>query len=306
MRWKDTIYNHEAAPPPGLWDKIAQDLDNDFVVFRNRLYDVEVAPPENSWEQITSKTAVFSENKPKIFRIRKEFRIAVAAAITGILFMTINYFITGNGDKVTGNRNTTGRQQASEEAHRQPAENSPATGSTNKNIESERGRGTKSSLIAANSTGNAAKKESLQDLSNPFYSERLTVEAPQAAYVPTEGMKFTDRYDLGNRSSKKIRNLNGEIREDIRLIDLPNSYFFMTGPNGQSIRVSSKFRNTIQYLNGSQKEEMLDVILRESRYWRNQFKLWKEEVGQAEFVPTINNFMDISELMKLLQQHNRQ
>lgn len=303
MRWKDTIYNHEAAPPPGLWNKIAQELDNDFVVFRSRLYDAEVAPPENSWKCIASKATHFSGNKPKIFRIRKEFRVAIAAAITGILFLTINYFITGNEDKVTGN---TGRQQASEKASSQPAGNGQATGSADKNTESKMGGSTKSSLVAANSTGKSAKKEVLRDLSNPFYSERLTVEAPKAAYVPTEGMKFTDRYDLGSRSSKKIRNLNGEIREDIRLIDLPNSYFFMTGPNGQSIRVSSKFRNTIQYLNGSQKEEMLDVILRESRYWRNQFNLWKEEVRQAEFVPTINNFMDISELMKLLQQHNLQ
>ena len=94
------------------------------------------------------------------------------------------------------------------------------------------------------------------------------------------------------------------MKEDVSLLDLPNSYFLMTGPNGQSVRVSSKFRNTIQYLNGSSNEELLDVILRESRYWRNQFKEWKEEVGHSTFIPSAENFMDIAELMKLLQQHN--
>jgi len=304
MSWKDTIYNHETAPPPGLWNKIAQELDDDFVVFRNRLYDVEIVPPESNWEQIVSKTASATENKPKIFRIRKEFQVAIAAAITGILFLTINYFITGNEEEIN---NRTRQQPVSEKSLQQPPNNAPAiSGTTNNNVDSERGGSTKSSLIAANATRNADKKAASRNLSNPFYSEKLTLEAPQTAYVPKEETSFTDRYDLGSRSSKKIRNLNGEIREDIRLIDLPNSYFFMTGPNGQSIRVSSKFRNTIQYLDGSQKAEMLDIILKESGYWRNQFKLWKEEVGHSTFVPTMNNFLDISELMKLLQQHDRQ
>lgn len=109
---------------------------------------------------------------------------------------------------------------------------------------------------------------------------------------------------MGNSFSKRVRNLKGEIKEDITLLDLPNSYFLMTGPDGQSIRVSSKFRNTIQYLNGAGNEELLDVILRESRYWKNIFREWKEKVSNSTFVPAANNFMDITELTQLLHQNN--
>ena len=297
MKWKNELYNHEVNPPVQVWNRIVHDLDNECLVFRNRLYDVEIPPPENSWKLIQQTLDTPQITAPNNFSIKKGLRIAAAAALIGICFFTANYFITdSNKNNITGQKalpaNEAGNHQKNEPPVAERDTANVATPETHK------------PLIASHTTPKKYKTHPSTSASNNFYTEDDAFNAPPVSSVPYDNTAITDRYDLDHAAARRIRNLNGEIKEDVRLLDLPNSYFLMTGPNGQSVRVSSKFRNTIQYLNGSGKEELLDVILRESQYWRNQFKAWKEQVGHSTFIPSPENFMDISELMKLLQQHS--
>jgi hypothetical protein len=238
------------------------------------------------------------DGRPETTGLKKWLRIAAAAALVGVSFFTINYFITGGADtdRTTAD-NESAPAQLPKDQHQQP-------GHTDNN---EMVTPIKPIPLIASHTRTSQKRSgSAGDDGYNFYKEEAAYSAPPVSSIPGDNTAITDRYSLEHAAVRQIRNLKGEIKEDVSLLDLPNSYFLMTGPNGQSVRVSSKFRNTIQYLNSSGNEELLDVILRESQYWRNQFSTWKEQVGHSTFIPSAENFMDIAELMKLLQEpHNK-
>ncbi len=292
MKWKNELYNHEVNPPDNVWNRIVHDLDNEFLEFKTRLYHVEIDPSDDSWELIERSLDTPFVAPSRGLNIKKVLRIAAAAALIGISFFSVNYFIAGSDKSKTTAHKTPNPDTTYHNQTHQPVVKDDNS-SVPVNV-----RPMMASHIA--NKKNKAKANATAD----FYIEDKTYSPPPVSLVPDDNTAITDRYDLYQTAIKRIHNLKGEVKEDVSLLDLPNSYFLMTGPNGQSVRVSSKFRNTIQYLNGSSNEELLDVILRESRYWRNQFKEWKEEVGHSTFIPSAENFMDIAELMKLLQQHN--
>ncbi|MFT3947336.1 MAG: hypothetical protein QM763_10220 [Agriterribacter sp.] len=329
MEWNKKIYDHEIIPPENVWSKIVHDLDNEFILFKDKLFHAGEAPPENMWSKIAGDLdneyiifkdklfnaeetpppaawnniqAILNNNtagKAPVVSLSKILKITAAAAVIGILFLTTNYFI--NTNKTITDNHTTAQQTT------KPGE---SVGTEKNNVqhdvvaEQPAQPSEKSKSLIASNTG--VRKNRIQENNKQInvYSDGGSVTTPSLAFVDAEQSAATDKYDLGSSFSKRVHNLKGEIKEDISLLDLPNSYFLMTGPNGQSIRVSSKFRNTIQYLNGSGNEELLDVILRESRYWKNIFREWKEKVSNSTFVPATNNFMDIAELMQLLHQNN--
>ncbi|MBX3239054.1 MAG: hypothetical protein KIT80_09755 [Chitinophagaceae bacterium] len=287
MKWKEEIYNHEVTPPSNVWDKIIKDLDSgDFVVFKQKLFHSEETPPVEAWRNI--KTML---SEPKVIPLGKKNNMLVkmlaAAACIGIMFFSVNYFFMKD-DSIEP---ATAKTQPSEKAEKADSlqEDTPAEAADNPQPEY---------TVAAIQTGSSSQRAIATGSS--FYEYENFDNTLSAVTLKQEG--FSDRMDMAGGLNKKIRNLKGEIREDVSLLDLPNSYFMMTGPNGQSLRVSSKFRNTIQYLNSEGREEMLDVILRESQYWKSIFRDWKTRVGNSSFVPSVDNFMDIAELMELIQE----
>jgi len=321
MEWKEKIYNHEVPPPEHLWNRVIHDLDNgDLVVFKQKLFHTEEQPPETAWDNICrdlehGDLVVFKQklfdaqepvpynawgniqqmlHEPKIVPLRKKngllFRALAAAAFIGVMFVAVNQLIFKEDvpENVTSEKNTSLPQK---EEQKSVATESPAG-------QPENNPGTPRYTIASNQViGKGSNKTTESD---HLYAYEPFSRNPSP--ISIENKSFTDRMDMTGGLSRKIRNLKGEVREDVSLLDLPNSYFMMTGPNGQSMRVSSKFRNTIQYLNAEGKEELLDVILRESQYWKSIFKDWKTKVGNSSFVPTADNFMDIAELMELIQE----
>ncbi|MFT3705681.1 MAG: hypothetical protein QM802_25150 [Agriterribacter sp.] len=330
MQWKDKLYDYEVTPPEHVWNKIVHDLDNEFIVFKEKLQHVEttppahvwnnivhdldndfilfkeklqhtvIAPPANAWNNIQSLLDNSNEVKvAPVISMRRVLRIAAAAAVVGILFFTANYFI--NNRIVQPQNNTAVNQNTSPSA-------SPATSNTTRGNNSQNTQQPKQQSLIASAYQPKKQKAANADhiVSEEIYSDGGTYNlSPSIAAVNETPAAVTDQHDLSEGFDKYVRNSKGEIREDVTLLDLPNSYFMMTGPDGQSIRVSSKFRNTIQYLNGSGNEELLDVILRESRYWKNIFSGWKEQLNNSSFIPSTNNFMDIAELMQLLHVNAR-
>lgn len=301
--FKEKLSHQELSPPPAVWEKISQDLDNNaFVVFKDQLRHHEVEPPAIAWDNIRERLFTEEHSTPVIplqrTGYKKFYQIAAAAAMVGILFFTVNYFISRDH---TDTNNVASTQPKKENNETVKPQNNPAASDVQQNNRDE------AKLIASNrlATGkknnnqvNTSVMTEAEDAANP-----AELNIPMPALIYQNAKSVTDEVELSSPATKRITNLKGEIREDVSLMDLPNSYFYTTGPNGQSIRVSAKFRNTIQYLNGDSKEELLDVILRESAYWKNIFREWKEKVANSSFVPSAQNFMDITELLKLMQQN---
>ena len=326
MQWKDKLYDHEVTPPENVWNNIVHDLDNEYILFKDKLQHIETAPPPHIWNNIVhdldNDFILFKEKlkyaastppedawnniqqaldsagiteKTKIVRLPAVLRIAAAAAVIGILFFTVNYFL---------NTGTTSHDTAVNQKPtvKPPVADKETTTPVVENTQPEKEKKYIASTYTDRKQKNNQPRNTLQE---QFYSDGETFQPPAPAIITEAPQTVTDNYDVNGGFGKRVRNLKGEIKEDVTLMDLPNSYFYMTGPDGQSIRVSSKFRNTIQYLNGSGNEELLDVILRESRYWKNIFSEWKQQVNNSTFIPSANNFMDIAELMQLLHANNR-
>lgn len=325
MEWKNKLYDHVVPPPENLWGKISHDLDNDsFVTFKQQLFHQEVAPPENLWDKINQdlENDAFIVFKQQLFHHQqtppadawknieqvlypqavvvpitksspfKVWRMAAAAAIIGIAFIAVNYFFS--------QRNTATLPVAKKPAIHTPA--TPAPANKPPVVESPK---ISAATVASRYVHEKSRAKTNRSTTSPaVYNDDDNPIIASLSTIPSKNSSFTDRLDLSTETNKRIRDLHGEIKEDVSLMDLPNSYFLMTGPNGQTVRVSSKFRNTIQYLNGSTNhEELLDVILRESHYWKNIFSEWKTKVGNSSFVPSSQNFMGITDLMNLLEQN---
>lgn len=100
---------------------------------------------------------------------------------------------------------------------------------------------------------------------------------------------------------EKLKTIGGEIINDISLMEAPNSYMSFIGPNGQEIRVSSKFSNIIGSLN-SENEEYLDKLINESAFWKEKFKAWRDKMSNNTIAQSPSNFMDIVELSNILNE----
>ncbi|MGN6494820.1 MAG: hypothetical protein ACTHLE_22720 [Agriterribacter sp.] len=293
ITFKQQLFHQEITPPESVWSKIDHDLDNDsFVVFKQKLFHEEQAPPSEAWKNI--EQAIHPEPVVVPFAKRNTFkvwRMAAAAAVIGIAFVTVNYFLSQT-DTVTL------------PVAKKPAINTPATPAPANKQSVVTGPKIVAATVARQKSRSNISRNNANISAVAYNNNDGNTVIASLSTIPDENSSFTDRLDLSTETNRRIRNLHGEIKEDVSLLDLPNSYFLMTGPNGQTVRVSSKFRNTIQYLNGNNNhEELLDVILRESHYWKNIFSEWKVKVGNSSFVPSSQNFMGIADLMSLLEQN---
>jgi len=291
--FKDKLQHAEIPAPDDAWNNIVHDIDNNFFLFKDKLNHAEMQPPVEAWNNIHTslETPAGTKKNTKIAGF-PAMRIAAAAAIIGVLFFTLNYFLrTAAPTKDVAVKQTKPLQ---------PRNKSTEASTTAPKVLEEK----KQAYIVSAFT--KKKHQSFKVpavISEQGYSNEDNYNVPPPDFVESAPYAATDNYEVNSGFNKYLRNLKGEIKEDVTLLDLPNSYFLMTGPDGQSIRVSSKFRNTIQYLNGTGNEELLDVILRESKYWKNVFTAWKQQVNDASFIPTADNFMDISTLMEMLRSH---
>ncbi len=111
-------------------------------------------------------------------------------------------------------------------------------------------------------------------------------------------------YDPTINRAEKLKGTTGEVINDISLMNSPNSYVTFTGPNGQDVKVSSKFSNLLGYMDGKdpESEEYLDKIVNESNFWRGKFKNLRNKMINNDIAPSPSNFMNIVELSKLLTQ----
>ncbi|MGG9960711.1 hypothetical protein [Ferruginibacter sp. SUN106] len=123
-----------------------------------------------------------------------------------------------------------------------------------------------------------------------------------------QGNQVADLAQVPSGSSKeKLQNSKGEIPMDIALMNTPNTYISITGADGQTVKVSSKFSNLIGYLveGNPDTQENIDVIIEESAIWRKTFAEWRDKMTYNTVALSFSNFMDIIELSKILEEKNK-
>lgn len=300
--WQERVYQYEAAPPADAWQAVAEMLDKQAANtdWDARLYNHQTEPPAAVWAYISAQldtgdtdTAPVVSISQKPARNKSIFRIAAAAIIllgfAGTALWTMRERFFGESSQSVATNTITPTAQP-------PVANTTTPFASTDNLAqadaiAEAAATQPNYAIAAKNTG---KKR-------PTASKVTTTIAPleyithnEMAFLPTDAV-FTNTNKLPNERGQTVVEING--------MDAPvSSYINISGPDGQSIRVSAKFANLLGYLNdGPDQEERLDRIIKESAFWKATFRQWREKMIDADAAPSLSNFMGLLEMVKVLQ-----
>ncbi|NOT90935.1 hypothetical protein [Ferruginibacter sp.] len=323
--WLNKILDHETTPPEGVWENIANKLDKEEQLstdLKTKMFTYEATPPNEALENIFSKldneeekTAShyieriqnFKEEAPiktwanivakldkaeaKIASLKgwqkskKNIYIRMAAAASVIVIIASTIWLLNN-------KTDNSIEQTASVTTPQTLQN---------NIPSAENKS--SNLPASDSP---EKKSTAQNVASPSIkkvTEQQIADLQIADYV--KGNKVDELATNPALSSKeKLQNSIGETPMDIALINTPGNYISITGPDGQTVKVSSKFSNLIGYLTEKDPavQENLDIIIKESAKWKATFAVWRNKMTNNIIAPSFANFMDIIELSKVLEE----
>lgn len=297
--WQNRVYHYEAVPPSEAWTAVAEMLDKQAANadWDARLYHHRATPPAAVWNYITAQlnddTTQVAPISQKPVRRMGWPRIAAAAAIVltiaGTALWTLRDQFFGSASQTVAANDNPSKSQSSLDNNTAPMAAPDAIVPTDATADVAT---TKPSpvAIAAKNTGRKA----------PTAQKPTTVIAPleyvthnEMAFLPTDAV-FTNTNKLPNEKGQTVVEING--------MDAPTSnYINISGPDGQSVRVSAKFANLLGYLNDGDQEERLDRIIKESAFWKATFRQWREKMTDADAAPSPSNFMGLLEMVKVLQ-----
>ncbi|MES2429615.1 MAG: hypothetical protein V4556_01685 [Bacteroidota bacterium] len=262
--------------------------------WQHRIFEHEEKPPANAWENIARELDAIEKDKstPVLTVVKNKriiyLRIAAAACIAGIIFSGIWFYTSDKKGTSSTDINTS---LAGKQIPSVPSAPSVSPSKPNEDIK------------VANENISAVSKMpiSKKKIVTKPTEEEETVTELQYANVEKVDPLATDPI----LNKEKLIGTSGEQINDISLMTSPNSYVSIIGPNGQEVKVSSKFSNLLGYINGSavQEEENLDKIINESNFWKSKFKSWREKMINNNVSPSPSNFMDIIDLSKLLEEN---
>jgi hypothetical protein len=322
--WLNKIRSHQATPPQGVWMNIANELDNETEAvdlktkmynyqsippsnvlanifatldkeaeqspasFSERIYNYKQEPPASAWQNIINdldkseaKIVPLINNKKNLRAIY--FRMAAAASVIAVIATTI-WLSNRNTDNPTKNPIVSVTPEIKQ----------PVTAEVKKE---------NTALPASD----PQEKKLPQEKTIAQTNVKKTAPLPVADNIVPNYVKGNTTNDLADNpaaaNKEKLQDVNGNTPNDIALMNTPNTYISITGPDGQSVKVSAKFSNLIGYLtdNSADTKENIDVIISESAKWRKIFAGWREKMTNNSVAPSISNFMDIISLSEVLE-----
>ena len=290
VNWQNKILDFDIPPPPDVWNKIADQLDEEFknsdIMLSQKLYDYEINPPSFIFENVLTGISTKEDNKPvksMVFSIR---RISVAAVIFGLLALTLLYLLNERSSSANKNSGLT-------TMHVIPGLSAVSPPNTDKlkvnAIESDfSSRVVTSTSVVQNKKVNSNSREARIDRSIKYTSlnSLLSVNAMPSISV----------------SAPPIYDGNGNIIMDESLVSAPDdNYIIVTSPNGEQTKISRKFLKMLTVLNGGSNTDYTNP---ESFHWKMRFEEWRSKLlKQASYIPTANNFLDIMDMKEMLQEN---
>ncbi|MBL7699820.1 MAG: hypothetical protein JNK79_16755 [Chitinophagaceae bacterium] len=290
---QNKLQQYEVTPPPAVWNKIAEQLDQEFVsgdsIISKKLDDASVNPPQAIWNMIDAEL----HNQPAAAEIKRITassviykRIAAAAVLVGLVALGMFYFFSGDGIKneqlVKINPDTSSEKpRVADEKVPSPAKDQGIASLPVKRKNAVRSQAS----FAAKRPVAATFSEPVNSLEQAPLYELNTVSALQPVSV----------------SAPPLRDKSGNLILDLAMISNPDDpYITVTGPNGKQTKISSKFLNCLGYLNASVSSSEMDA---KAIRCTTQFEEWRRRLlAEPAFIPTANNFFDIFELKDLLQE----
>ncbi|HEV8284238.1 MAG TPA: hypothetical protein VGQ09_08000 [Chitinophagaceae bacterium] len=271
------LYEAELTPPSGVWNKITAALETDIQEeYPAKLYNLEVAPPAGAWEKISD---ALDEEKaiPKIPPKRKIVpfvRYAAAACIIGIIaFSTFKLL-----NKKTSEQARTGKviipQNISPTVTPPESQNSSAqtVPAPSNNLPKE--------VTVLAKTNAVPKRKPLRQ---------------QTGYM-TQMADATTGLHNSTALNFQQAGLLGNIPGSNSLVSDADRYLMFMNPDGYLIRISKKLAEALGcfYTNGNSEEY---------KQCQEQIKKWRDKIAQSSATSSPDNFMDILDIIKSVQDN---
>jgi hypothetical protein len=282
MQLKERLYNYEASPPPGTWNKIAAAIEESMIgaEFQGTLHNMEVTPPKSAWKNIAASL----EKEPAVvISTRRKYipvlRYAAAAAVAALILLAgLRLF----------NQSTSGDQNLVDKT----GEKLPV-----KTISPVTTQGTKDepsiAVESQEAQDDAALEESKHTIARLEARAGRTQSQLRMEPVYTRMAAFSDL--APEQTYKELdysEALNAASHEE-NLSVTASRYVMMMTPDGQFIRMSKKLGDLVCCVSGEEQDpECVDQI--------NQ---WRKKVATSTLTPSPGNFMDILNLVKSLQEN---
>ncbi|MDX2047329.1 MAG: hypothetical protein SFU87_11115 [Chitinophagaceae bacterium] len=299
MEWKKRLYDHEEIPPEKSWEHLSGELDKEPWVISRRLQTHEEIPPPEIWDNINVllEEGPTTNNKARpVFNLRKRFlKYAAAASVAGLIILSGIYLINRREPLAI-----TDAVSQAEQPVQQKTANDTSPEVSEKSTASQPSEKASNNLPIAKEvtpdTGIPLQKEE-----QPGYSVNVIKHAAETytyniVPVPVSKKSFSASYKV-NINGNKIRYSKSEEL---------GTYLTIIGPEGQMIKVSPKFKNAMPYLQANDKvtADFWNFLFEDENNWQMLFEEWKQKLNSSNLAPDSRNFMDILELMRLIQENS--
>lgn len=303
----------EVIPPPLAWNNIAEMMD---MVDERPIVDtyrpsfgetvskIKQVPPRSAWANIeksldSNATEKKHGNAPRIIRM-VAVGLAIAACTTGIVFMGIGYL---KSLQVTDKNQAVAVGKVPDAVL--PAHNSKpqlkGIITTSNGLAILQQKINDNPIVKSNDINSIAQVGSLQE------SDERNLDLANRKWTAGVNDINTTNNKVANNTNK-LKDLNGNIIDRISDYTTGGGGFIAAiGPNGNSVRVSTKLANMIEFFQEDSThistEEYLDKVMRETNVWRKKLLDWKSKVNEADTNPSNMNFLDPIDLLRFLKEN---
>ncbi len=284
--WKNRVQNYSEVPPQGTWENIAQILDADTKATKSwieRVNNYEEDAPAFVWQNIEN---ALDKPETKIVSINKNrniYKFAAAAVFASLLATGIWMYTQSNN--TDDNTNNIAEVNSSKTNNVKPPQKTD---------------------IAENTTSSNASETQESKLPTAqvvIEKKELKKVQQKTKDIEIDNSDVALAKDPFENDNQKITPSNGQLNNNPDLMNVPNTYVTVAGPNGQLVKVSSKFSKLLGLVNdGKADKEKLDVIIDQSKFWSTKFKQWRDKMLHNNITTSPDNFMDIIELMKVVEE----
>ena len=289
---KHKMQNLEIAPPPGAWDFIAAQLDQNAV--QQKMNQLEITPPAFAWKEIEKELDKNAEKVIPISRNKKiiYLRYAAVAVFIGLIATGITlYFNNTKTIKHTGSPTETAAN----------VDNQPKGNAAINNVSDSDNTQAPVTTTNTSSTPYTSSRLPLETQNEEGYKDVLAYNEFPLQKASTDEISYADLYNPNEGVNMVARDLNGNGADGINAVSADENHFITNGPNGDVVRVSNKLSNIIPLLSDDNTtQEYLDVVIKESAVWKQRYDNLRNKL--SKIAPSPNNFLDIIQLASVLNE----
>jgi hypothetical protein len=266
---KNKILNHAVQPPPGIWNKIAAELDDSLLhqQFPNKLYEAEVNAPAGVWNKIAA--SLNDEQSPIEIkrRVIPWMRYAAAAVVIGLVAW-------GGIQLLNRNKKADGIETVKKQ---QPAPTDDQT---------------KVAIAPVVTNKVEANIQQSQDVQNDRALEESKKTFAKLDVSPTSH-KFHDiaaAFSFASNNDGIDESENDVAGRDAD--DINDRYIVLMRPDGHCVRMAKKLSSMVCCVSGEDMDK--DCI--------DQMSRWKEKMACSPTGHATGSFLDILSLLKSLDE----